>query len=58
MVIIRTTDSRHIGETIPVVNTGDIVPLGDFIFEVQSMRLLENGHWLLSNPNYQIECEE
>lgn len=58
MVIVKTTDSRFLGETIPVVNTGDSLFLDDFVFEVQSKRQLDNGNWLLSNPNYQLECED
>lgn len=58
MRIVRTTDGRHLGAEIPVVNTGDTVNLGDFAFEVQSVKVLENGNTLLSNPNYQLECEE
>ena len=60
MTIIKSTDGRYVGQRIPNVNKGDSVNLGDFVFYVQNMTLLENGHTLISNPTYQLEleCEE
>ena len=58
MRIVRSTDNRHLGEDIPEVNTGATLNLSGFLFEVQKIVILENGNKLLSNPNYQLECEE
>lgn len=58
MVILKSTDNRFIGEHIQDVNRGDSLYLDDFVFEVQDKRLLETGLWLLSNPNYQLVCED
>jgi hypothetical protein len=58
MRIVRTTDNRHLGQELPVLNTDTPINLNGFLFEVQSVKTLENGNTLLSNPNYQIECEE
>ena len=58
MRVVKTTDSQHLGETITSLNRGDVLDLSGFTFEVQAVKLLENGNILLSNPNYQIECEE
>lgn len=57
MRIVRTTDGLHIGFVIPVLNTGDTVEIEGFTFDIQSVSILENGNSLLSNPNYQLECE-
>ena len=58
MRIVRTTDNNHIGVEIQGVNREDVIDLAGFLFEVQSIKILENGNLLLSNPNYQLECEE
>lgn len=58
MRIIRTTDGRHLGLVIPVVNIGQSIDLNGFTFDVQQITTLENGNLLLSNPNYQLECEQ
>lgn len=57
MRIVRTTDGRHLGLEIEALNTGDTVDLSGFLFEVQKVTILESGNTLLSNPNYQLECE-
>lgn len=64
MRIIQTTDGRHIGRVllksdgtpIETLNTGAIILVDDFTFEVQFISTLDNGNLLLSNPNYQLEC--
>lgn len=58
MRIVRTTDGRHLGLEIEVLNRGDTLNLAGFIFEAQFIKQLDNGNTLFSNPNYQIECEE
>lgn len=58
MIIVRSTDGRHLGVDVQGLNTGSLVDLDGFLFEVQKISNLENGNILLSNPNYQIECEE
>jgi hypothetical protein len=64
MRIVRTTDNKHLGRTLlnasgPVLalNTGDTILIDGFNFEVQHITTLDNGNILLSNPNYQLECE-
>ena len=64
MRIVRTTDGRHVGRVLlrssveaTSLNTGDVVDIDGFAFEVQYIKTLENGNLLLSNPNYQLECE-
>jgi hypothetical protein len=58
MIIVRTTDNRHLGHAVPALNTGDTLELDGFLFEVQTVSTLESGNTLLSNPNYQLECED
>lgn len=58
MRVVRTTDGRHLGLELSPVNTGATLDLDGFLFEVQKVSNLENGNILLSNPNYQLECEE
>jgi hypothetical protein len=58
MRVTRSTDGQHLGTVIPVVNRGESVELDGFTFEVQQIATLENGNTLLSNFNYQLECEE
>ena len=58
MRIVRTTDGQHLGVEIQGVNRGDVIDLAGFLFEVQAIKTLESGNLLLSNPNYQLECEE
>lgn len=58
MRIVTTTDGRHLGTEVPVVNIGDSIDLDGFSFEVQEIKTLENGNTRLSNFNYQLECED
>lgn len=58
MRIIKSTDGNHLGKDIQDINTGDTVDLGGFLFFVQSKTILQSGNVMLSNPNYQLECEE
>ena len=58
MRVIKTTDGQHLGRDIPEVNTGDTLEFDGFVFQVQKKTVLENGHILLSNFNYQLICEE
>lgn len=58
MKVLKTTDGQHIGRALPELNTGDSIDLDGFVFEVQTKTTLSSGHVLLSNPNYQLECEE
>jgi hypothetical protein len=58
MRIVRTTDGRHLGKDLASVNIGDSIDLAGFLFEVQEIKTLENGNLLLSNFNYQLECED
>ena len=57
MRIVKTTDGRHIGAEIPDLNTGDVLDLSGFTFVVEKRALLEDGHIVLSNTNYSLECE-
>lgn len=59
MIIIKTTDGKYLGREIPTIPTpGDVIALGDFEFQVQFVKELENKHVAFGNTNYQIECEE
>jgi hypothetical protein len=58
MRIVKTTDGLHLGHVLPTLNKGDSAEIDDFTFEVQQIATLENGNLLLSNPNYQLECED
>lgn len=58
MRVVKTTDGQHLGETLTPLNKGDVLDMSGFLFEVQEVKVLESGNLLLSNPNYQIECEE
>lgn len=59
MRIITSTDYKYIGKEVPnSTQVGDIIKLGDFDFQIVSIRKLENGLVSLSNINYQLLCEE
>jgi len=58
MVITSTTDAKYIGLVIPRPVVGLVIALGDFLFEVQSTQILENGSLRAVSPNYQLTCEE
>lgn len=57
MKILKSTDNKHLGREIQGINKGDCIDLDGFTFEVQNVSTLENGNIVLSNPNYQLECE-
>lgn len=57
MKIIKSTDNKNLGKEIPSINKGDCIDLDGFTFEVQFVSELPNGNKVLSNPNYQLECE-
>lgn len=59
MIIVRSTDNKYLGNELPgSITKGDEVFLGDFVFEVEFVRLLENGNLNIGNVNYQLELEE
>ena len=58
MRIIASTDNKYLGKEIPAANKGDIIQLGDFLFEVQKVTVLEDGLISFINSNYQLQCEE
>lgn len=57
MRIIKTPDGYHLGVTIPDLNTGDVLDLSGYTFVVEKRFVLEDGHIVLSNTNYSLECE-
>jgi hypothetical protein len=57
MRILKTTDGLHLGVSIPDLNTGDVLDLNGFEFVVEVLKTLDNGHIVLSNFNYSLECE-
>ena len=59
MVIVRSTDNKYLGTEVPgSVQKGDLISLGDFVFEVDFVRTLENGNITIGNVNYQLEIKE
>lgn len=59
MIIVRSTDNKYLGTELPgSIAQGDEVLLGDFVFEVEFIRPLENGNLNIGNVNYQIEIKE
>lgn len=59
MKIVTSTDGKYVGTEVPSsVQVGEVVALGDFILEVQFVKVLEDGRVCVGNPNYQIVLEE
>jgi hypothetical protein len=58
MKVISSTDNKYLGMQVPEISVGDTVALKDYTFEVQFIRMLENGNLLVGNPNYQFELSQ
>ena len=59
MQVTASTDNKYTGKEVqPDLLLGQMIALGDFQFEIQYIRRLENGNIAVGNTNYQIECKE
>jgi hypothetical protein len=57
--ITQTTDYKNVGTLIgrESFTIGDVVQLNDYIFRVDSVRII-NGYFVLSNANYIVYCKK
>jgi len=59
--IISTTDSQHVGETLDVVEKGNIITFsdGDVVIVNEVFLSDDGGRIIVSSPNYQMTlCRE
>jgi len=56
--VIKSTDGQNIGSLVEFINKGEVLHLPTMEFLVTEFYQTGNDKFVLSNPNYLIECEE